>query len=287
MKVLELFSGLGGWRYALPDGAEVASAYDISPYANATYALNHGEAPVARELATIPFEVLLAHGADTWALSPPCQPYCRMGKQRDLQDPRSKALIHFMDLLEADPPQRLILENVEGFEGSQAHERLSALLRRQGFTERLLRLCPTALGVPNLRPRLFLLASHSPIREPQIEAREPDPLAAYLDGEEDGRLYLDPAVAEKHYLGLDIVRPEDRRSACFIGGYGRRLVGSGSFLRTKHGLRRFSPTEVARLMGLPASFHFPDGVPLEKRYKLLGNGLSIPAARFAFSLLEG
>ncbi|HJW10099.1 MAG TPA: DNA cytosine methyltransferase [Holophagaceae bacterium] len=287
MKVLELFSGIGGWRYAMEGIGEVVAAYDISPAANATYTLNHGHAPLAKELAHLPLEKLAAHGADTWALSPPCQPYCRMGKQQDLEDPRSRAFLHLLRALEAAPPGRLILENVEGFEGSQAHLRLSELLRHLGMHERVLRLCPSEMGIPNLRPRLFLLASTRPIPDASLPAVAPCPLEPYLDVVEDEVLFLPEEVLAKHLPGLDLAAPEDRRSACFIGGYGRRLVGSGSFLRTSRGLRRFSPAEIALLMGLPAGFRFPEMVPLEKRYKLLGNGLSIPAARFAFSLLAG
>ena len=62
MRVLELFSGLGGWRLALGHRGTVAAAYDVSEAANATYALNHGEAPKARELATIPMAELAAEG---------------------------------------------------------------------------------------------------------------------------------------------------------------------------------------------------------------------------------
>ena len=62
-------------------------------------------------------------------------------------------------------------------------------------------------------------------------------------------------------------------------------VRSGSFLETVQGVRRFSPTEVARLLGLPAAFRFPDAVPLEKRYKLLGNGLCIPVAAWVLERL--
>ena len=62
-------------------------------------------------------------------------------------------------------------------------------------------------------------------------------------------------------------------------------MGSGSFLVTEQGVRRFSPTEVGRLLGLPPTFQFPDGLSLEKRYKLLGNGLSIPVARWVLSHL--
>ena len=62
-------------------------------------------------------------------------------------------------------------------------------------------------------------------------------------------------------------------------------VGSGSFLVTERGVRRFSPTEVARLMGLPEAFRFPSDLGLEKRYKLLGNGLSIPVAAWVLKHL--
>ncbi len=96
LRVLELFSGLGGWRYALEGRGTVAAAYDLSPAANAAYALNHGERPLARELATLAPEALLAHGADTWAMSPPCQPFCRMGRQKGLEDPRSRAFLHLL-----------------------------------------------------------------------------------------------------------------------------------------------------------------------------------------------
>jgi DNA (cytosine-5)-methyltransferase 1/tRNA (cytosine38-C5)-methyltransferase len=50
-------------------------------------------------------------------------------------------------------------------------------------------------------------------------------------------------------------------------------------------VRRFSPSEVARLLGLPASFRFPDDLSLEARYRLLGNGLSIPVAAWALDHL--
>jgi site-specific DNA-cytosine methylase len=62
-------------------------------------------------------------------------------------------------------------------------------------------------------------------------------------------------------------------------------VGSGSFLKTERGVRRFSPSEVARLLGLPEGFRFPETLSLEARYRLLGNGLSIPVATWALDHL--
>lgn len=58
--------------------------------------------------------------------SPPCQPYCRVGKRMDKQDPRSTSFLHLLSLLETaeNPPWYFFLENVQGFDGSQSHHRL-------------------------------------------------------------------------------------------------------------------------------------------------------------------
>jgi len=287
LSVLEFFCGLGGWRYALGDRGRVVAAFDVDEAARATYEANHGEQPRARELATLPAGDLAALGADTWLMSPPCQPFCRMGNRRGLADRRSRAFLRLMELFDAAPPEHLVLENVEGFLGSDAHELLLARLGRHGFHWREERLCPTRLGIPNRRPRLFVVASRRPLAAAPPPEVEPVPLERFLDEHPAAELELAPERFARHLPGLDLVSPGDRRSACFIGGYGQRLVGSGSFLRTARGARRFSPGEIARLLGLPESFRFPPELPLERRYRLLGNSLSIPAARRALSLLTG
>jgi len=285
-RILELFSGLGGWRYALAGLGEVVAAYDISPVANAAYALNHGARPLARELASLAPAELTAHRADLWALSPPCQPFCRMGKGHGLEDPRSRAFLRLLELLPLAPPDHLLLENVEGFLGSEAHRLLAATLERLGLAWTEHRLCPTRFGIPNQRPRVFLVASRRAQERLAPPAQEAGPIAPYLDEEEDAALYLEPALLAKHKPGLDLVTRDERRTACFIGGYGQRYVGSGSFLQTERGIRRFSPAEVARFLGLPASFRFPEALGLESRYKLLGNGLSLPVARWVAGRLD-
>ena len=286
LRVLELFSGLGGWSYALGGRGEVAAAYDNHAGANATYELNHRRRPLERNLASLPMADLRAHGADTWMLSPPCQPFCRMGNRSDLQDPRSAPFLRLMELFDAAPPDHLVLENVLGFFGSRAHDLLREKLDRHGFHRLERSVCASSFGLPNLRPRSYVVASRRPLLAPALPDLPAPALAGFLDGVEDERLYLG-AQALRHKPGLDLVRPGDTRSSCFIGGYGQRYLGSGSFLLTPRGIRRFSPTEVARLLGYPGSFRFPEGLPLNQRYKLLGNGLSLPVARWVVGHLAG
>lgn len=285
MRVLELFSGLGGWRCALGDRGHVLAAYDVSEAANATYALNHGQEPRARELATIPQGELAELGADTWLLSPPCQPFCRMGNHLGLADRRSRAFTHLMDLFREAPPDHLVLENVDGFLGTDAHALLSERVRGHGMHQLDLQACPSRFGLPNQRPRVFIVASRRPLQALAPPSLPPRPLAEFLDATEDDGLYLRDEAQTRHHQGLDLVTKDAQRTACFIGGYGRRFVGSGSFLHTDRGVRRFSPSEVARLLGLPGGFRFPEALSLEARYKLLGNGLSVPVAAWALDHL--
>jgi site-specific DNA-cytosine methylase len=178
-----------------------------------------------------------------------------------------------------------VLENVEGFLGSDAHALLTERVRAHGMHQLDLHACPSQFGLPNQRPRVFVVASRRPLAPLSLPGLTPRPLKEFLDVNEDDGLYLQVESHTRHYQGLDLVEIGDRRSACFIGGYGRRFVGSGSFLKTERGVRRFSPTEVARLHGLPEGFHFPETLSLEARYKLLGNGLSIPVAAWALDHL--
>ncbi|BDU73311.1 DNA cytosine methyltransferase [Mesoterricola silvestris] len=285
LRVIEFFAGMGGWRRALGRGAVLAAAYDISPPALATYARLWGERPIARELATLPAAELLRHGADTWVMSPPCQPFCRMGHRKDLEDPRSRAFVHLMDLLAEHPPERLALESVVGFLGSDAHALLAARLREGGFQAREYTLDPMRFGLPNLRPRVFVVASRRGLADRAVPDLPPAPLRGFLDSVEDPGLYLGEAL--RHRPGLDLVTADATRTACFIGGYGRRFVGSGSFLETERGVRRFSVAETARLLGWDPVPAFPEEVNAEGRYKLLGNGLSIPVAAWVLAQVSG
>jgi site-specific DNA-cytosine methylase len=53
-----------------------------------------------------------------WLMSPPCQPFTRLGNQKDDQDNRSASLLHLINLLPEliNPPTYILLENVKGFD---------------------------------------------------------------------------------------------------------------------------------------------------------------------------
>lgn len=302
LRVLELFCGIGGFAAAVAGAnVRIVGAFDQDPAALAAYRLNfpgHGARAVVLERVSA-WE-LTAGGIDLWWLSPPCQPYCERGARRDLADPRARSLVHILDLLGRIPddllPRHLALENVAGFVASEAHGRLTDVLASRGFQVRERLLCPTELGVPMRRPRYYLAASRDEFRPLLPLAPHPlPPLAAFLDPTLDAPvpdgLLLSPDVVARFGGALPLLDPADPSACatCFTSGYGRSITSAGSYLRCADGVRYFSPEEIARLMGFPEGFRFPEGIALRKRWHLIGNSLAVGAVREvlrAFPALE-
>uniref|UniRef100_H2Y5J5 DNA methyltransferase 2 n=1 Tax=Ciona savignyi TaxID=51511 RepID=H2Y5J5_CIOSA len=168
LKVLELYSGIGGMHYALLDGgyanAEVVCSIDISPAASLVYKHNfpcttHCE----RSIEGFSAEDFDRMGFNTIMMSPPCQPFTRLGLQKDVDDPRSRSFLHLMKLLPAmqSPPNYILMENVKGFENSKAHELFCKVLKQLGFSVVEFLLSPKQFGIPNSRLRYYLLAKHN------------------------------------------------------------------------------------------------------------------------------
>jgi site-specific DNA-cytosine methylase len=305
LRVLELYCGIGGCAAALDGAAEVVAAIDIDRRALEIYRRNFpGHATLARTIEGLTAAELAGFRADLWWLSPPCQPYTRRGLGRDDQDPRAASLLALLDRLqELGPaaPRHLALENVPAFQGSRCHGRLLDTLGRAGYRHREGLLCPTELGVPNRRRRYYLVASRDGApadwSRPPGSAPPPGTLREYLDDEGDS-LLVDPELVRRYRHALDVVYPDvpGAVTACFTAAYGRSPVRSGSYLALDGAdsagdsgreirLRRFSPAEVLRLLGFPATFTLPTSLPPQRAWPLTGNSLSVPAVRRVLSAL--
>jgi site-specific DNA-cytosine methylase len=274
MKTIEFFSGIGGMAFALGDRGALVRAYDQNRIANRVYRLNHGIEPSPKNVTSLCSETIRNHGAQLWMLSPPCQPYTVRGKGRDLEDPRAEGLIHLMNLIPDCRPPRLLLENVVPFGKSMSRSKLLGTLQRLEYEILEKTLCPTDLGIPNRRPRYYLLASRKGI-EKEVSYKAFDrPLSSYLDKKPLGDLELKREILNRLGNALNVAGPGDI-CACFTRSYGRTFVRSGSYLETDNGVRYFSPDEIARLLHFPPSFRFPDDLGRRDRYRLLGNSVNV------------
>ncbi len=281
LRVIELFAGIGGLALALPAGCRLVAAHDQSDAARATHARNHGVPVHGQDLATVEAAALESHAADAWLLSPPCQPFTRRGRRRDVDDPRCRGLLRLIDLLPLLRPRRVLVENVEGFHGSRAHDRLVSALRGLGHEVADLRACPSDEGWPVRRPRQFTVSSADGLRSAPAHADvEPRPLASFLDATPDDALLLPAAWRAR----VEPVGDPDVPLSTFTRSYGQAMVGAGPILPSPNGPRFFSPGEILRLHGFPATTRFPDDMPLRTRWRLAGNAVHVASARRALAL---
>ncbi len=288
MRVLELFCGIGGCAAALPESAEVVAAIDINRGALAVYSSNFSHPVDVRTIESIDVPELRNYKADIWWMSPPCQPFTRRGRYRDDRDPRTRAILALLDPIKRIKPPYVIVENVPGFSGSRTHGLLRGMLDKAGYEVEEHYLNPAEMGIPNYRERLFVVAGRDKLNPLKVKRRRAKPLSSYLDQDPDPRLIVNPEEEdiEKYRHAIDIVDVDDPKdiTACFTAAYGRSLVRSGSYLKVDGDqLRRFSPTEILRLLHFPKSYSIPAGLPLGSSWRLLGNSLSIPSVEAALS----
>lgn len=289
MRVLELYAGIGGCAVALGDRAEIVAALDVDRDALAVYRHNLPDRTSVKNLEAVTSRVLAAFEAELWWLSPPCQPFTVKGAGGDHEDRRSRSLLRLIERIREVQPERLALENVPGFVGSVTHRRLREVLDGLGYEVRERLLCPSQLGWPNRRRRFYLLAARPGLLPPE-RALAPVPrrrLSDFLDSDPDPAHRVEPTHLERFHSAFHRVEAVDPAAvtSCFASSYGRQLLRSGSYLiEPGGGWRRFSPSEILRLLGFPATYRLPSELPLHRAYDLVGNSLSIPAVRWVLGM---
>ncbi|XP_054245942.1 tRNA (cytosine(38)-C(5))-methyltransferase isoform X1 [Indicator indicator] len=234
LRVLELYSGIGGMHQALKEScrwAEVVAAVDVNTLANEVYKHNFPGTPLwAKTIESITLQEFDRLSFDMVLMSPPCQPFTRTGLQGDVSDPRTKSFLYMLHVLPRlqKLPTYLLLENVKGFESSSARKELLQTLETCEFEYQEFLLSPTCLGIPNSRLRYFLLARRhqDPFRfwaPGQILTRFPD---------QDLEDFLKDKAASKEGEVSSSLSPEEKSlgSNAGLDGNSKSSLLKGPFL---------------------------------------------------------
>ncbi|KAI8503900.1 tRNA (cytosine-5-)-methyltransferase [Branchiostoma belcheri] len=169
LRVVEFYSGVGGMHYAILESkvpATVVAALDINTTANAVYRHNFPHINLLqRDITGIKLPEFESWNADVFMMSPPCQPFTRVGLKGDTADPRTKSFLYILDILRrmSNPPNHILLENVKGFETSETRHNLITTLEECDYFFQEFLLSPNQFGIPNSRLRYFLLAKRKPL----------------------------------------------------------------------------------------------------------------------------
>lgn len=281
MKTLELYAGIGGLAAACP-WLDIVHAVDINADSRDWYQLNFEAPYVLRELQSLPMQWLERQHAELWWMSPPCTPYTRRGNQNDLRDPRAQSFLHLIDCVQQIQPPCVVVENVVGFDISQTYSQMKMKWERSGYQIETLTVCPTAFGWPNRRPRIYVVATRSILPSIQFTRSPTLPLHAHLDScitrLDMPDLWLDDHIVSRYLHSLHRVDPSEPTAiaSCFASSYGKVVNRAGSYLIAEGGYRRFSPREVANLLGFSSNFNLPENLKYNRMWQLLGNSLSLP-----------
>jgi len=161
LRFVDLFAGLGGFHLALSRlGFEAVFAGEIDKNLQRLYERNFGLKPAGDIRAVKPTDI---PSHDVLCAGFPCQPFSKAGAQQGFDCPQWGDLFgHFMKIVRHHQPTYLLLENVPNLErhdGGATWRSMNAQLQRQGYNVQTKRLSPHRFGIPQIRERMFIVAS--------------------------------------------------------------------------------------------------------------------------------
>lgn len=179
LKVLDTFAGAGGFSLGFElAGYHVVGAIEIDKWACDTFKYNHPEAlTIQRDITKITNDELkdlfFDNKPDIILGGPPCQGFSICNKNHgDPKDPRNSLFREFLRIGEVLSPRILIMENVPNLIKAKTLEKQPVIeivkceLEKLGYTVYISILEATDYGVPQIRKRLFVIASKEKLDHP-------------------------------------------------------------------------------------------------------------------------
>lgn len=292
MRFLDMFGGIGGFRLGLENASkefECISYIEIDKYAIGVYNYNfkeENETIDARYIKTakIPEFDLLCAGF-------PCQSFSSIGKRKGFADPRGTLFFEIMRIVQAKKPSYLLLENVKGLCSHNAGVTLATIfhyLQKVGYDAQWLVIDSRSFGLPQKRERIFILANLRAKSCPKI-------LSIYKS---DAPFDHSPLRS----FEKEIDKTERNEINIIFKPFSGFFYNESPCLTTKNNIyvinlnrlnsRSLTPLEWERLQGFPddwTKYAYLDAQTTllsdTRRYKLLGNSVSIPVIQAIAHLL--
>ena len=183
IKAIDFFCGAGGLtRGLLNADISVLAGVDNDGGLQETYTRNNAPSRfIPRDINTVNIHELReelniqARDVTLYAACTPCQPFSTLSRLKG-KDERKSLLLVFAQIVEACPPDFILVENVPGLNngaGKDIYEKFMQVLDRCGFSERADLLDAKHFGVPQTRKRFILVAARDAdvsLPKPRIDA---------------------------------------------------------------------------------------------------------------------
>ena len=168
MKFVDLFSGIGGFHYALKAATESLNlpsscvfASDIDERCRASYKQNFGIEPVG-DITTFDAHQVPEH--DILLAGFPCQAFSIIGEMQGFADTRGTLFFDVARILKAKQPKFFVLENVKQLVGHDQGRTLATIIktcRDIGYDVQYKVLNALDFGLPQKRERVFIVGALS------------------------------------------------------------------------------------------------------------------------------
>lgn len=234
-------------------------------------------------------------GMDLLAGGLPCPPFSVAGKQLGEQDERN-LFNDALDIIDAARPRAVMIENVRGFLDAVFHdyrERLKSQLEKLGYKTAWRLLNASDYGVPQLRPRVVIVAVQSeradffdwpdpnPHNPPTVGETLIDQMSAGgWTGAQEWAAKADeiaPTIVggSKKHGGPDLGPTRARAAWATLGVEGRTIAPEAPE-PFHQGMPRLTVPMVARIQGFPDDWHFTGAKT--NAYRQVGNAFPPPVA---------
>lgn len=207
IKAIDFFSGAGGLTRGLLDaGIQVLAGVDNDEDLRSTYEKNNSPSKfVCEDITQLDIKAFRRKLRITkkdivlYAACTPCQPFSTLNHMKG-KDERKTLLLDFARIVEAAPPDFILVENVPGLNssyGKNIYNKFAATLKKCGFNNISADFLDAQyFGVPQVRKRFILLASrHGEINLPKPNKKKITTVRQFIedippikDGEEYKRI---------------------------------------------------------------------------------------------------
>lgn len=160
MRVLDLFSGIGGFSLGLERaGMQTVAFCEINPFRRKILAKHWPNTPIYNDIRSLSYARLKKDGIDTIDVicgGFPCQPFSVAGRKRGTKDDRD-LWPEMCRIIKECQPTWVIGENVANFT-NMAFTRTKIDLEGAGYEVQPLVIPACAIGAPHRRDRVWIIA---------------------------------------------------------------------------------------------------------------------------------